>query len=69
MAEHLMLSQAIMGGQFGRPKIFYMPNFWTKLGWTHYRELMRISSSEARAFYEKEAIANNWSARELQRQR
>ncbi|MFO7534355.1 MAG: PDDEXK nuclease domain-containing protein [Kiritimatiellia bacterium] len=38
------------------------------LSWTHYRILLRVDKSEARAFYEIEAIQNNWSARELERQ-
>ncbi len=37
--------------------------------WTHYRILMRINKPEARAFYEAECAANNWSARELERQK
>lgn len=38
------------------------------LSWTHYRTLLRVPTEKARAFYEIEAIANNWSARELERQ-
>lgn len=38
------------------------------LSWTHYRTLLRVDQPEARAFYEIEAIRNNWSARELERQ-
>ncbi len=38
------------------------------LSWTHYRTLIRIEKPEARAFYEIEALKNNWSARELERQ-
>jgi predicted nuclease of restriction endonuclease-like (RecB) superfamily len=38
------------------------------LSWTHYRTLMRVEQPEARAFYEIEALKNNWSARELERQ-
>ena len=38
------------------------------LSWTHYRTLLRVSRSEARNFYEIEAIRNAWSARELERQ-
>jgi predicted nuclease of restriction endonuclease-like (RecB) superfamily len=38
------------------------------LSWTHYRTLMRVSSPHARAFYEIEAIQQNWRARELERQ-
>lgn len=38
------------------------------LSWTHYRTLLRVDRIEARAFYEIEAVKNNWSARELERQ-
>ncbi|MEK6838997.1 MAG: YhcG family protein [Candidatus Thermoplasmatota archaeon] len=38
------------------------------LSWTHYRTLLRVEGTEARAFYEIEALKNNWSARELERQ-
>lgn len=38
------------------------------LSWTHYRRLLRVDRGDARAFYEIEAIKNNWSARELERQ-
>jgi predicted nuclease of restriction endonuclease-like (RecB) superfamily len=38
------------------------------LSWTHYRTLLRVDRCDARAFYEIEAIRNNWSARELERQ-
>lgn len=38
------------------------------LSWTHYRTLLRVGRTEARAFYEIEAAKNNWSARELERQ-
>jgi predicted nuclease of restriction endonuclease-like (RecB) superfamily len=39
------------------------------LSWTHYRTLLRVDKADARAFYEIEAIKNNWSARELERQK
>jgi predicted nuclease of restriction endonuclease-like (RecB) superfamily len=38
------------------------------LSWSHYRQLLRVTRAEARAFYEIEAIRNAWSVRELQRQ-
>lgn len=44
------------------------PSFSNKLSWTHYRELMRIKRPDTRLFYEKEAIQNHWSSRELKRQ-
>ncbi len=40
----------------------------TDLSWTHYRALLRVDNLQARAFYEIEAIQNNWGARELERQ-
>lgn len=59
-----------------RPEILYAPRreSWqpgqlhSNLSWTHYRILLRGDKSEARAFYEIEALKNNWSSRELERQ-
>lgn len=49
--------------QFRNPGILH-----SNLSWTHYRTLLRVDKAEARAFYEIEAIKNNWAARELERQ-
>ena len=38
------------------------------LSWTHYRALLRVDRRFARPFYEIEAVKNNWSAREMERQ-
>ncbi|GEP46133.1 PDDEXK nuclease domain-containing protein [Brevifollis gellanilyticus] len=38
------------------------------LSWTHYRALIGIRSVHVRAFYEIEAVQQNWKARELERQ-
>ncbi|MBM4341446.1 MAG: DUF1016 domain-containing protein [Deltaproteobacteria bacterium] len=38
------------------------------LSWSLYRHLVGVESTLARSFYEIEAIRNNWSARELERQ-
>lgn len=40
----------------------------SELSWTHYRALIRIKDSKARLWYMQEAIAQNWSARALDRQ-
>ena len=40
----------------------------SSLSWTHYRTLLKADEPGQRAFYEIEAIKNNWSARELERQ-
>jgi predicted nuclease of restriction endonuclease-like (RecB) superfamily len=41
----------------------------SELTWTHYRILMRVDNPKARSFYEIECAKNNWSARELERQK
>ena len=38
------------------------------LSWTHYLLLLKIKNKEERKFYEIEAVNNNWSVRELERQ-
>jgi len=38
------------------------------LSWSLYRHFLRVDKPQARAFYEIEAIKNNWAARELERQ-
>jgi predicted nuclease of restriction endonuclease-like (RecB) superfamily len=39
-----------------------------KLGWSHYQVLMRIENEAARSFYEIEAMSQQWSVKQLQRQ-
>ncbi|MBU3679732.1 MAG: DUF1016 domain-containing protein [Candidatus Kapabacteria bacterium] len=39
-----------------------------KVGWSHYVELLSIDDTDERRFYEIEAVACQWSVRELQRQ-
>jgi len=38
------------------------------LSWSHYCELLKVEEPLTRSFYEKEAVQNNWSVRELKRQ-
>ena len=40
-----------------------------KLTWSHYSELLSVSDSLARTFYEKQCVNESWSVRELKRQR
>ncbi len=42
--------------------------FSSRLTWSHYRALMRVSTSSARGFYEQEAIECGWSKAQLERQ-
>ncbi len=40
-----------------------------KLTWSHYVELLTVDDNLAREFYEKQAIAEDWTIRELKRQK
>lgn len=39
----------------------------SKLTWTHHRMIMRVENAAAREYYIKEATAQNWSSRQLER--
>ncbi len=39
-----------------------------ELSWTHYRRLIRVGNIDAMTFYIKEAVENNWSVRQLERE-
>lgn len=39
------------------------------LGWSHIVELLKIENDLEREFYEKQTVSENWSVRELQRQK
>ena len=51
------------------PEIFHAVSgkSMSLLSWTHYRVLLQVEDSEARAWYEKEASEQSWSVRTLQR--
>jgi predicted nuclease of restriction endonuclease-like (RecB) superfamily len=67
------------GKGFSKSNIYLMRLFYLryekfqtvsgKLTWSHYTELLSISDNLSRSFYEKQAINENWSVRELKRQR
>ncbi len=67
------------GKGFGRSNLIYMrllyvnyPKSGTlshQLSWSHYYELLKIGDESERNFYEKQAIFENWSIRELRRQK
>jgi len=67
------------GKGFSRRNILNMRNFYfkypkwqtvsAKLSWSHFVELLSIEDDLARSFYEKQSIIDNWSVRELKRQR
>lgn len=58
--------------QYMRLLYVYYPNCQSlsgKLSWSHYTELLSISDGLARSFYEQQCMQENWSIRELKRQR
>ena len=70
-AAHLQgeISHPMSGISAGTPEKALNPaTFNPNLSWTHYRTLVRVEKPEARAFYEIEAMKNNWAARESERQ-
>lgn len=66
------------GKGFGRRNVLDMRRFYLAypkwqtvsaiLSWSHFVVLLGISDNKARRFYEKQAIIENWSKRELERQ-
>ncbi|HEY0299661.1 MAG TPA: PDDEXK nuclease domain-containing protein [Arachidicoccus sp.] len=66
------------GKGFGRRNLSDMRRFYltystlkkvsAKLSWSHYIALLALSNNDARSFYEKQTIIENWSSRELDRQ-
>ncbi len=40
---------------------------WSRLSWSHYKIIMRVSSPEARNYYIKETAENSWAVRTLER--
>jgi len=79
LLKRLSMDLSLKYGQgFSRSNLQYMrllyikyPKCQTlsgKLSWSHYVELLSLSSDLARSFYEKQSLKENWSVRELKRQ-
>ena len=68
----------LYGKSFSSRHLRYMRQFYrefpkwnavrSELSWTHYRLLLKVEREDARVVYMKEAIAGNWSTRQLERQ-
>ncbi len=76
------LSKALtleIGKGFSRSNLTYMRLLYVyypigvtlshQLTWSHYYELLKIDDPLERSFYEKQSIAENWTIRELRRQK
>lgn len=67
------------GKGFSRSNLSYMRQFYNKypkretvshkLSWSHYFELLKVEDDLARNFYQNQAITENWTIRELKRQK
>ena len=67
------------GKGFSRSGLIYMRLFYIQypkgvttshlLSWSHYYELLKIKENTEREFYENQTIIENWSIRELRRQK
>ena len=67
------------GKGFSRSNLNYMRQLYDKypiyetlshkLSWSHYYELLKVEDDLAREFYEKQAIIEDWTVRELMRQK
>lgn len=67
------------GKGFSRSNLNYMRLFYVKypksetvshkLSWSHYFELLKVEDDLARAFYQNQAEIENWTVRELKRQK
>jgi len=67
------------GKGFSRSNLNYMRQLYDKypvceklsdkLSWSHYYELLKIEDDLVRESYEKQAIIENWTIRELRRQK
>lgn len=68
----------IYGKGFSKSSIYLCRQFYLKypifqtvsgkLSWSHYAELTTVTDDLARAFYEKQAVSENWSIRQMKRQ-
>ncbi|MDI1355051.1 MAG: PDDEXK nuclease domain-containing protein [bacterium] len=66
-----------LGKGFSRSNLTYMRLFYQryqkgetvshKLSWSHYFELLKIDDELERSFYQRQAITENWTTRELKR--
>lgn len=80
LLEQLSRDLSIKYGKgFSRSNLFQIRAFYTKfpkiqtvsgkLSWSHIVELLKVSDDTEREFYEKQTVIENWSARELKRQK
>ncbi|MEQ1732901.1 MAG: PDDEXK nuclease domain-containing protein [Bacteroidia bacterium] len=50
------------------PEAQILSTVWRELSWSQYKLLMRVENTDARTYYIKEAVEQNWGVRGLERQ-
>jgi predicted nuclease of restriction endonuclease-like (RecB) superfamily len=63
---YLVFHEGFGKGEITDEKICY--TVCSELSWSHYRHLMRVEDPEARGYYARETVSQNWSVRTLGRQ-
>jgi predicted nuclease of restriction endonuclease-like (RecB) superfamily len=63
---YLVFSGGFRDGEIPGDEICY--TVCSELSWSHYRHLMRVEKPDARRYYIREAVSQNWSVRTLERQ-
>ena len=66
IAKSIEQINKVIAGESGKETLTALRIF--ELSWTHHLVLMKIEDEKERNFYEIEAISQNWSVRELERQ-
>jgi len=79
LAELSQRLTAEFGKGFDASNLRYMRMFYQafpkcdalrhELTWTHYRQLLRVENVQSREWYMNEAVSENWSSRQLDRER
>ena len=63
---YLVFHEGFREGEILKEEICY--TVCSELSWSHYRHLMRVEDPDARRYYIRETISQNWSVRTLERQ-
>ncbi len=79
MLKNLSIELKGFGKGFSKSNLTYMKLLYLhypicetvshKLRWSHYFELLKVDNDLSRSFYEKQCIKENWSVRELKREK
>jgi hypothetical protein len=68
LAADLDLGERLLYEGVALYRAFPILNTYSKLPWSHYRELLRIPAQKERKFYAQQADRSGWSVRELRAQ-